>query len=55
MGANLLEVCKAFRGVAQLVARMAGGHEAVGSSPATPTKKARPLGAWLLSVFRLVR
>ena len=26
-----------FRGVAQLVARMAGGHEVVGSSPATPT------------------
>ena len=30
------------RGIAQLVARMHGVHEAVGSSPATPTKKVKP-------------
>ena len=29
---------ESFRGMAQLVARMHGVHEAVGSSPATPTK-----------------
>ena len=28
-----------LRGIAQLVARLSGGQEVVGSSPATPTKK----------------
>ena len=39
-----------LRGVAQLVARTAGGREVAGSSPVTPTNKKNSALAWVLFV-----
>ena len=53
----LFYLLKISRGVAQLVARLTGGQEVVGSSPVTPTKapKAVVFGALLItySLFTL--
>ena len=40
-----------FRGVAQLVARTAGGREVAGSSPVTPTtREKRILQVWITTI-----
>ena len=39
-----------FRGVAQLVARTAGGREVAGSSPVTPTNKKDSGEAWVFFI-----
>ncbi len=42
---------RGYRGVAQLVARTAGGREVAGSSPVTPTtKKVQAVSVWAFLV-----
>ncbi|MDQ5972724.1 MAG: hypothetical protein QG553_883 [Patescibacteria group bacterium] len=43
---------RGYRGVAQLVARTAGGREVAGSSPVTPTtKKVQAVSVWAFFVL----